>query len=827
MSQSRNWYDDPVALAAAVRQTVKSAAPEVPGYDDLMEIARGGQGVVFQAVQRSTRRRVAIKVLLNGDLASGAARRRFEREIDLVSRLRHPNIVSVYDSGLTPDGRLYLVMEFVEGTALADQGMQGARSRAEARAILESFAAVCDGVSYAHQHGVIHRDLKPRNIRIDSSGQPRVLDFGLAKVAGETDGRTLSVTGQFLGSLPWASPEQASGNPDGVDVRSDVYSLGVILYQWLAGTMPYEIGTSLGEALTAISSAEPTNPAGMREGIDGELATIVLKCLAKSPERRYQSAGEVALDVRRYLAGEPIQAKRDSAWYTLRKKARRYRIVTAAAGAVAVVTLGALFISLRALDRAHQERARAEDQSALSGTVTEFLREMLAAADPDKDGRDVKVLTLVDRAGATIPQRFGDRPALAGTIYTTLAELYGTLLQHEAAMAQFTLAAGAFARADGVDTRRPLHSQAMAAALLHKLGRSQESIDQLNAIYEKQRRVLGENDIDTISTLGEIAQATGALGRHAEAEAMLRRAIRATDALPAARWDVQAELHGRLGSALGEQGNLKESEAEQRIAVECATRQWGPESAQVIIAKNNLGVTLIDLGRLDEAEATFRDLIEVAERRHGADSENTIGLVNNLAKIIQDRGRYAECGPMMKRVYETRRNALGEGHQLTLVAMNNYASNLAFEKRYEEAITLQRRLLEIRRAKLGPDHWDTLLTLNNLGGSLRDAGRLDEAAESAQAAAEGARRTLGPDHFATWLFSMNLGRVYLLRGEAALAEPLLSDAAARIEPKFGPTHMYTRNAWTNLAKLYEAQGRTELAREFRMKLDQIPANAAK
>jgi eukaryotic-like serine/threonine-protein kinase len=345
MSAPPDWYQDPDILLDELRRGRRAAGqpPTIPGYADLHELGRGGQGVVYIAIQQSTRQRVAIKVLSEGAFTSLTSRRRFDREIDVVTSLRHPNIVRVYDSGTTPDGRLYSVMEYIEGERLdewiaarglgiADSGHGTAdqpATRNEKTDIEEQlglFAKICDAVHYAHQRGVVHRDLKPGNIRIDPSGEPHVLDFGLAKdTAGAADSLGVTASGQFMGSLPWASPEQANGFPDGIDVLTDVYSLGVIFYQMLTRQFPYEVVGPIRDVLNRILTAEPIHPRSISRGIDDESETIVLKCLAKEPDRRYQGAGELAADIRHYLAGEPIEAKRDSASYVLRKNLRRYK----------------------------------------------------------------------------------------------------------------------------------------------------------------------------------------------------------------------------------------------------------------------------------------------------------------------------------------------------------------------------------------------------------------------------------------------------------------------------------------------------------------------
>lgn len=310
------------------------------GYDLVREIHRGGQGVVYQAIQKATKRKVAIKVMREGPFAGPRDRARFEREVQILGQLSHPNIVGIHDSG-EAGGHFYYVMDYISGQPLDVYMASRKRSVEET---LRLFARICEAVSAAHLRGVIHRDLKPGNIRIDAEGEPHVLDFGLAKtVMGEATGGThaqvMTVTGQFVGSLPWASPEQAEGLPGKIDIRTDVYSLGVILFQMLTARFPYEVTGAMRGVLDNILRAEPLRPRSLRREINDELETIVLKCLSKERERRYQSAGELLRDIQHYLAGEPIEAKRDSTLYVLRKHLRRYRGKILAGGAVAVSLL--------------------------------------------------------------------------------------------------------------------------------------------------------------------------------------------------------------------------------------------------------------------------------------------------------------------------------------------------------------------------------------------------------------------------------------------------------------------------------------------------------
>ncbi len=364
---------DPAAATSA-----GPVAGVIPGYEVLRELSRGGQGVVYQAIQKSTQRKVAVKVLLEGPYASPHARRRFEREVELVSHLKHPNIIAVFDSGTTSDGRLYYVMDYVRGLPVTEYVRQQKLGLEQA---MELFATICDAVNHAHQKGVIHRNLKPSNILVDGDGSVRILDFGLAKAVTERHESLATVTGQVMGTLPYMSPEQTRGNPDLIDTRTDVYALGVILYEILTGAYPYPVVGEIAEVLRHIAQTDPQPPTrswtkdmGVAQSvrgrrrcpIDDEVATIALKSLSKERERRYQSAGELAADVRHYLANEPIEAKRDSGLYVLRKMLRRYRVPAAVAAAFALLLATAavvLSIALHQTDQAKRNVIRERDQA--------------------------------------------------------------------------------------------------------------------------------------------------------------------------------------------------------------------------------------------------------------------------------------------------------------------------------------------------------------------------------------------------------------------------------------------------------------------------------
>lgn len=458
-----------------------------PGYDIVREIHRGGQGVVYQAVQLSTRRHVAIKVMHSGPFMGSSGRARFEREVQVLGQLDHPNIVGIHDSGVTTDGSCFYVMDYISGKPLDRLLAEG---QLPIRESLKLFAKICDAVNAAHLKGVIHRDLKPANIRIDKHGEPIVVDFGLAKLAipdldEEGSGKLMSMTGQFIGSLPWASPEQAEGSPSNIDVRTDVYSLGVILYQLLTNRFPYEVLGNMRDVLDNIVRAEPARPSTIRRKINDEVETIVLKSLSKQRERRYQSAGELGRDVHRFLEGQPIEAKRDSGWYVITKTLKRYRAPVAVAGGslVALVVFAVVITVLYKDAKTARGIAEQETTAANLARTAEAEQRQLAEA---------RLETAYDLAGTMVTD-----------FYDAIRDLRG------ATEAKLALAESAMATLDELEAEAEGDPQRLlligrgrlrlgmlyaGRAELHRVGKPEEGAELYESALDIADRLIAQDD---------------------------------------------------------------------------------------------------------------------------------------------------------------------------------------------------------------------------------------------------------------------------------------------------------------------------------------------
>ena len=793
------------ALLSELRRVHRSAAqvPEVPGYENLRELERGGQGVVFVGMQVSTRRQVAIKILLEGMLASREAQRRFEREIELVTNLRHPNIVSVYDCGTTPDGRMYYIMEYIEGFAL-DQLIDEARDkptdtrtaafRTEA-AILSMFAKVCDGVQHAHQQGVIHRDLKPSNIRIDTSGEPHVLDFGLAKLTdGSVEETKMSLTGGFMGSIPWASPEQAEGTTQLVDVRSDVYSLGVVLYQLLTGQFPYRMDGSLREALEAIRSTAARSPREIRRDMSDELSTIVLKCLSKEPARRYQSAGELARDIRRYQAGEPIEAKRDSAWYSVRKKLDRYKVVVRAVSFLLVASLcfsvAMVWFWSRAVDaeqiavvRLNEDwaanRAEVEVRQALQAQVEktvkvrDFLDTTLRAVDPWKHpGRDLGPLQeMLDGAVNRLEGAFPDQPEVEAAIAGTLGWDYRQL--------------GLYGPAEKLMRRS----------------------------YELLRQVKGDEDQVTMSALNDLAIFMTDSGRHAEAEPLFERLLAVQEKTLGPEAQATLVTKNNLALDLDWQGRSAEAEAMYRKTLAAQTRLFGPDDIDRLSTLNNLASCITAVGKAEEAERLFLEVIEIKAEKYGPEHPETLTARLNIIDLLTESGRLSEAEAQVREILEICEQKLGENHPLIHVALQHLSLVLSQQERHEESAEVARRAYEAQVAFSGADHPTTLLRKNSLACALIQLERWDEGIPLTTELYAQLKRMFGPDDWRSLTAAGNLAFALNKIGRKDEAERIWRELSARpaCEQEAGQSAIVTARA--NLAFLLADENRWPEAEE--------------
>ncbi|GMU66187.1 MAG: hypothetical protein AMXMBFR36_24610 [Acidobacteriota bacterium] len=713
------------------------------GYRLISEIGRGGMGSVWLAERADGeyRQRVAIKLVLGGPGALHHLLARFRTERQILASLDHPYVARLLDGGTTADGIPFLVMEHVEGERIDDYCERLALGT-EAR--LRLFLKVCEAVSAAHQRLVVHRDLKPANILVTAAGDPKLLDFGIAKLlepgaAGVTVAET--ATGVSPLTPRYASPEQVRGEP--ITTASDVYSLGVVLYELLAGRSPYREESLAPHRLPrAICEEEPTPPstrprddgsatpqppaARAQLRIDRDLDAVVLKALRKEGAARYASVEAFADDVDRYLDGRPVAAHRGSAYYRAGKFARRHKLAVGAAGLVALLLAGWGVSLDRQLERTRSERDRAEQ-------VSRFLVDLFESADPEETrGEQLTVREVLDRGAERIEIELAGRDEVRAPLQRALGNVYASLGLLDPADQQLTAAVAAARGLGG--------------------GELPESLEALAMLRQSQ-------------------------ARYEEAEKLYREALDLELARVGRRSEEVASLLSNFGSLHQERSDFAAAEELLREAV-AIRRDLGDAVDPELLAQsiNNLAFDLHQQARWEEAEALYRESLDL-RRRSDAGPLAEARVLGNIALLHDDRGDYAAAAPIYREALALQQAAVGEEHLDVAVIINNLAAVVYRTGDYAEAERLFRRSLEIRRKLLGTDHPIVATTLGNTSFVLAAQGKFGEAEPLLLEALRIHRETLGPSD--TLAISLrNVAGLRFDRGDLASAGRSIDEAAA-------------------------------------------------
>jgi serine/threonine protein kinase/Flp pilus assembly protein TadD len=715
-------------------------ARDLPGYRILERIHDGGQGIIYRAIQKSTGRPVAIKVLREGPFADPRDRARFDRELHILAQLNHPNIIAIRDSGMAA-GHFYHVMDLIPGQPL-DAYL--AADKLALRDRLHLFLKIADAVHAAHLHGVIHRDLKPANIGVNADGEPFILDFGLAKQTeappGDGPSATMTVTGQLIGSLPWTSPEQAEGQPRKVDVRTDVYALGLILYHMLAGRFPYPVVGNVRDVVDNILTAEPIRPHVVRPEIDDELETITLKCLQKDRERRYQSAGELARDIRRYLTGEPIEAKRDSGWYVFRKTVRRYRLhvglATAFVVLISAVSVALFFLYRQAQHQAAAARAardEAQEEAHVSQQVTKFLVNLFEVSDPETArGQTVTARELLDEGARKITLELKDEPATQARLMNTMGCVYQKLGLFDAAL--------------------PLLEEALRI----------------------RRELFGDEHIAVAESLHDLGRLQIARGQFDEAERLLRLALAVRQSeLGADHPDVGSTLIG-LASTYVNRGHYAQAEPLYREALVISRRALAPDDPQLARATHELATFLWLTDRYSEAEPLMQETLRIYQHALGNEHPKVADAIGNLGALADRVGDYQSEEAYFRQALAIRRAFYPEDHPAVLAALSASANALMRKGQRDEAIALAEQVVATAEQTFGTEHPQLALYLLNLGYSCYVVGQYDKA-ETSLVRALAILRKAQPEHSRIATALNCLGRIRLRQGRPVEAEFLLRE----------------------------------------------------
>ncbi len=749
-------------------------------------------GVVYLAEQTEpVKRRVALK-MLRGGLNQRELQVRFEAERQAMARLSQPNVARLYDAGSTDAGIPYFVMELVDGVPITEYCD---RNRLGIRARIELFQAVCDGVQHAHEKSVLHRDLKPSNILVteeNGRGVPKVLDFGIAKAVDQplVDG-TLITGEQVIGTPAYLSPEAVStaGSDMDVDTRSDVYSLGVSLYELLVGVRPFATeGLPFVQVLQRITEEEPTEPSVMWSHLDemrqsraaearsldaasiatrlrGDLDWIVLKAIAKDRRERYASAAALAADLDRYLRDQPVEAGPPSLSYRVGKFVRRRRGLVATASLLLLSLLMGLTGTLVNLERAKRQAERANEQTAATQLaleeteeISEFLKSLFEVSDPGAArGNTVTARELLDRGAEKFRTEFENRPLTRARFMVTIGEVYERLGLYEQA--------------------EPLLEDALAT----------------------RERELGERHLDVASVADTLGQLRFQQGRLEESSVLFERALEIREEqLEPDHPDVGSSLN-HLAYLMMSQGQYEAAEPLHRRGLEILEKALGPDHPELVRGLTALGALYHAQTRYSESELVLRRALAIREATLEPDHPDLASSLFNLANALTSQGFYEEAEDLFLRCLAIQEETLGPQHPTYAQGLGNLAWLYQEQGRYRDAEAPYRRALEIFERALGPDHPNNSLILDGLGVIASEQGRYEEARASLERSIELKEGAFGSEHPVVATTDSYLAESYRVRGRLGEAEDLHRRALSIREKTLGDRHATVAGSLEKLA----------------------------
>jgi len=716
--------------------SLREPCPNIGAYRIHGLLGEGGMGIVYRAEQQNPQRIVALKVIRLG-VASTEHLRRFEQEAELLGRLQHPGIAQIYEAGTAKSSagsQPYFAMEFIQGPPL----LHYANTRhLNTRARLELMVRICDAVNHAHQRGIIHRDLKPSNILVDESGQPKILDFGVARVTdSDTQATRQTDMGQLIGTLAYMSPEQVLADPLALDIRSDVYALGVILYELLAKKPPYNTDRKpLHEVVQAIREEDPTPLSSINRYYRGDVETIVAKALEKDRARRYASAAELAADIRRYLADEPIVARPPSATYQLQKFARRHKAFVAGTASVFLVLVAGVVASTREAVVARRAEQAAAKEAAAAQAVNDFLQNDLLAQASAKNQAgtsakldpDIKVRTALDRAAARIEGKFDGQPEVEAAIRDTMGKTYAELAQYAESEKQLQRALDLERQVWGPENPKTLNTLNHLGRTLWHQGKYQEAETLLAPALEIERRVLGPEHPDTLYCMNNLGNVYRAQGKDAQAEALYRQTLGIRRRVLGPEHPDTLTSMNNLANVYWSHGNYAQAEALYGQALEIQRRVLGPEHPDALLSMGNLAATYADEGKYAQAEPLFSQTLEISRRVLGPEHTRTLAFLSDFATMYLHQGKYALAETYAAQVLAGRRRAGGSEDPSDIQsAVANLALVYVSEGKFAESEPLARQNLEFNE-KRQPDDWERFRAESLLGASLAGEKKYAEA----------------------------------------------------------------------------------------------------
>ena len=766
-----------------------SAGKTLGDFTLIQRLGRGGMGEVWEAQQHSLGRKVALKLLLP-ERVDQKGLDFFAREARAGGRLAHPGIISVFGTGET-DGLHWISMELIEDACDLRHSLEEIREESELpedyySQVAKFTAEVADALEAAHASHVIHRDLKPGNIMVTHDEHPKVADFGLAKLVDEN---SLSIAGDVAGTYFYMSPEQVATKRAGLDHRTDIFSLGVVLYEMLTLVRPFE-GDTTEQVAQKILWEEAPNPSTIRSKVPRDLTVICGKAMEKDPGRRYQTMGDLAADLRRHLANEPILARPSGVTVRLQKWVRRNPTKSTAIGLLAVALVVVLNLYSKLFDEqkatAQALTTASQERDLKSEALLQIEREQQATQTALEQVSQEKEATTAALLTAQTERDRAEEAKTEASDQRDQAQQRADELQQVSDF-QAEQLSSVDAEAMGLAIRRMVLEGARASG--ERAGRETEVLDEER---EELASLLAGTDFTGIAL--DVLD-----------EQVFEGALKALEGFEDQPL-VQAKLLQTVATTLLDLGLLEQALEPQEQALEIRRHELGDEHLHTLTSINNLGVLLNAQGKAGEAEPLYREALEVSRRKRGTEHPDTLISINNLGMVLKTQGKIDEAEALIREALEVSSGELGNEHPTTLRLLNSLGDVLEEQGELDEAEVLLRRVLEVRRRKLGNDARLTLRSINLLGSILYTKGKLDEAESLYSEALEVSRRKLGNEHPNTLGLINNLGSLLEIQGELGKAEPLLREALEVNRRKLGKEHPETLASLNNLGSLLQSKG---------------------
>jgi serine/threonine protein kinase/tetratricopeptide (TPR) repeat protein len=837
-----------IAEAAVVEQLGQSIGP----YKLIERIGEGGYGVVYRAEQeKPIRRFVALKIIKLG-MDTRQVIARFEAERQALALMDHPSIAKVFEASATGVGRPYFVMELVVGVKITDYCNEFNLSTRER---LGLFVQVCRAVQHAHQKGIIHRDLKPSNILVavqDGTPVPKVIDFGIAKATEQrlTDETLFTAMGEFIGTPAYMSPEQAGLAGLDLDTRSDIYALGVLLYELLTGNTPFErtdllkagldemrrlirdheppkpstkLGTLTAADLTAVARHHRTEPPRLLHGVRGDLDWIAMKCLEKDRARRYETASSLALDVERHLNNEPVTAAAPGNLYRLRKFVRRHRVGLAMTSALALLLVAGVVVStwqaVRAtraereqvlLRRQAQAAEKASQTEAIkSRQVAKFLTDMLEGVGPSVAlGRDTTLLReVLDKTAERVGKELQGQPDVEAALLSAIGNVYDAIGNYDKALATHQEALRLRKAFFGDENARVADSLNDLGAVFLDQGKLAETEKLFRQALAMRRNVLTNGHPDIATSLNNLGAVLFNEGKLDESERLHREALAMWQKLYGKEHEVVATSMHNLGNVLYARNQNREAEAMFREVEAMRRKLFGDLNLDLATTIANLGSVLLAEGRYAEAEAKFREALAIQRQLRARDHKDIAMLLYNLSCALQNEGKFPEGEGFCRAALAMQRKLLGPRHPDVAVTLAGFASCLQAEGKFAEAETAQREALDIQRKNLGHDNPNIAVSLNNLGDVLRVEGKFAEAETETRSSLAMMRKVFGDKNQFVAYPLATLANVLRDQGKLPEAEAAERETLAMRTNSLGAEHPEVAQSLNDLAVILAAQGR--------------------